>query len=123
LGDVVNLWRTDEVLGATHDGRFRRIVVQESRLRCGTLSFAPGDYVEEHAHLTSDEIFYGVSGTGRITVEGESLDVGPGDLVFIPAGERHIVEVSELAAEPFVIFAAVAPNTGDDTLYSSAPQA
>jgi quercetin dioxygenase-like cupin family protein len=112
-------WRMDVTLGTTKDGRFRRIVVQEKRLRCGTLSFAPGDYVEEHAHLTSDEIFYGITGTGRITVEGESFDVGPGDLVFVSAGERHIVEVSKSAAEPFVIFAAVAPNTGDDTVLSA----
>jgi quercetin dioxygenase-like cupin family protein len=116
----VNRWRTEEIVGTTEDGRFRRIVVQEGRLRCGTLSFAPGDYVEEHAHLTSDEVFYGIAGSGRITVEGESLDIGPGDLVFIPAGERHMVEVSESAQEPFVIFAAVTPNTGDDTVFSSA---
>jgi quercetin dioxygenase-like cupin family protein len=88
-------------------------------VRCGAISFAAGDSVEEHAHRTSDEVFYAISGSGRITVEGKSVDVQPGDLLFIVAGERHAIQVSESATEPFVIFAAVAPNTNDDTVFTA----
>jgi quercetin dioxygenase-like cupin family protein len=112
-------WRADDVMGGTADGRFRRILVQEERLRSGTLSFAPGDSVPSHAHMSSDEVFLGVSGTGTITVEGEEYEVGPGELMLIHAGERHALHVAQSASEPFVIFAAVAPNSGDDTVFTN----
>lgn len=114
----MNYWKNSEIVGLTSDGRYRRIVVQEERLRSGTLSFAQNDFVEEHAHLKSDEVFYVISGTGRITVEGEIFDVGSGDLLFIAAGERHAIRVGE-SNEPFVLFACVAPNSKDDTVSST----
>ena len=83
------------------------------------LSFAPGDFVEEHSHRKSDEIFHVISGNGRITVEGKTFDVGPGDLLFIAGGEWHAIDVSESATEPFVVFACVAPNSKDDTVFSA----
>jgi quercetin dioxygenase-like cupin family protein len=70
-----------------------------------------------HAHTRSDEIFFGLSGQGTILVEEVAHDVSPGDLVFVAAGERHALYVSESATEPFVILAAVAPNCGDDTVF------
>jgi quercetin dioxygenase-like cupin family protein len=115
----VNYWKGDDLLGTTPDGRFRRIVVQETRVRGGTLSFAAGDRVEEHVHRESDEIFYGIAGRGRIVVEGETVEIGPGDLLFISGGERHTVEVDESAPEPFVIFAAVSPNSQGDTAFTA----
>src|SRR5437016_1658360 len=51
-------WRDSELTKPTADGRFRRMVIQEERLRSGTLSFAPDELVPEHTHTESDEIYY-----------------------------------------------------------------
>lgn len=114
-------WPGAEFLAPTEDGRFRRLVVQEDRLRSASLSFAPQDRVPEHAHPGSDEIFFVVSGTGRISVEKEIHDVGPGDLLFVGAGRRHAILAGGTVEDPFVIVAVVAPNLGDDAVFSDGP--
>ena len=43
------------------------------------------------AHLA----FYIVSGTGTFTLDDEEVAVGPGDVVFAPAGLRHRVAVKQ----------------------------
>src|SRR5215469_17261027 len=42
-----------------------------------------------HHHVGFDEVGYGVSGKVRFVVEGESRDVGEGDLVWIERGKVH----------------------------------
>jgi mannose-6-phosphate isomerase-like protein (cupin superfamily) len=36
-----------------------------------------------------DELYVVLEGRGRLEVEGESFDVGPGSAVFVPAGADH----------------------------------
>jgi mannose-6-phosphate isomerase-like protein (cupin superfamily) len=55
----------------------------------GIEDFAVGGSTPDHAHPHSDEIFFVISGTGRIVIAGESRDVGPGDAIWIPRGIRH----------------------------------
>jgi mannose-6-phosphate isomerase-like protein (cupin superfamily) len=43
----------------------------------------------EHHHTLADEVYYVLSGTGRIRVDGETRQVGPGDAVTIRPGQRH----------------------------------
>ncbi len=42
-----------------------------------------------HAHAEKDQVFYIVSGEGRVIVGEEEYNVQPGCLVYIPAGLRH----------------------------------
>ena len=48
-----------------------------------------GASTQEHFHPCAEEIYYITHGTGRIRIEGESCDVGPGDAIAIPPGQRH----------------------------------
>src|SRR5919197_1576377 len=41
-----------------------------------------------HTHAV-DQLFYILSGTMSLEIEGEQYQAGPGTLVFFPAGERH----------------------------------
>jgi mannose-6-phosphate isomerase-like protein (cupin superfamily) len=112
-------WQGDELLAPTHDLRFRRLVLRRDRMRAATLSFAPGG-VEEHAHPGSDEVFFVVSGRGRIAVEGSIVRMGAGDLLYVEAGEWHAI-LADGDDENFVIFAVVSPDLGDDSVFSGAP--
>ncbi len=49
----------------------------------------PGAAVGRHHHLETEEIYYILSGTGRMTVGDEEREVGAGDAVFIPRGYSH----------------------------------
>jgi quercetin dioxygenase-like cupin family protein len=106
---------------ATGEGRYRRLFVKEERVRAATLAFAPGDTVAEHQHPGSDEIFYVVSGNGRISVGDEIVDMNPGDFLYIEAGEWHAVLAGDSPEGPFVIVAFVSPHLGDDAVFSGRP--
>jgi mannose-6-phosphate isomerase-like protein (cupin superfamily) len=42
-----------------------------------------------HAHAEKDQVFYIVSGKGKVIVGGEEYTVKPGCLVYVPTGLRH----------------------------------
>jgi mannose-6-phosphate isomerase-like protein (cupin superfamily) len=51
---------------------------------------AGGGAVHPHSHPTT-EFYYVTSGRGIMVVEGESREIGPGDLVLIPPGAVHSI--------------------------------
>ena len=42
-----------------------------------------------HYHVESDELFYVLEGNGKMLVGDMEENIGPGDFVFVPAGEDH----------------------------------
>jgi mannose-6-phosphate isomerase-like protein (cupin superfamily) len=59
----------------------------------------PGGRTTPHYHPQTEEIYYILEGTARMTIGEETSDVGPGDAIAIPPGEVHTIT-----------------NTGDVTL-------
>jgi mannose-6-phosphate isomerase-like protein (cupin superfamily) len=52
----------------------------------------PGKSVTPHHHRRLEEVYYILSGRGRMTVGDEQSEVRPGDAVYIPVGNRHTLE-------------------------------
>ncbi|HXG24330.1 MAG TPA: cupin domain-containing protein [Chthonomonadales bacterium] len=52
----------------------------------------PGARTEAHYHPNTEEIYYILSGAGRIRMGEEERTVGPGDGIAIPPGEPHQME-------------------------------
>jgi mannose-6-phosphate isomerase-like protein (cupin superfamily) len=52
----------------------------------------PGRAVTPHHHRELEEIYYILSGRGRMTVGEESAEVAAGDAVYVPRGHRHTLE-------------------------------
>src|SRR5258705_6602433 len=67
----------------------------------------PGSIVGRHFHLETEEIYYVLSGTGRMTVGAEVRDVGPGDAVFIP--REHTTPLENTGREPMSYLLVVVP--------------
>jgi quercetin dioxygenase-like cupin family protein len=62
---------------------------EASAVRIWDVYFRPGGRTPMHAH-TVDQILHIVTGHGFVQAEGEApRDVRAGDLVIVPAGERH----------------------------------
>jgi quercetin dioxygenase-like cupin family protein len=55
----------------------------------------PGQATQRHYHARSEEIYLLTDGGGRLAVDGETREVGPGDAALIPPGAWH-----ELVAGP-----------------------
>jgi mannose-6-phosphate isomerase-like protein (cupin superfamily) len=51
----------------------------------------PGGRTQPHFHPLTEEIYYILEGTGRMTVGDETSDVGPGDAIAITQGLIHTI--------------------------------
>ncbi|NIV30378.1 MAG: cupin domain-containing protein [Anaerolineae bacterium] len=51
----------------------------------------PGTASEEHYHTEAEEVYYVIEGHGGVCVDGETRNIGPGDVVVITPGQRHKV--------------------------------
>jgi quercetin dioxygenase-like cupin family protein len=63
---------------------------QNAKALAGLLSvIPPGGEVAYHYHERRESLIILVSGEMIETVEGKEFPVKPGDVIFIPAGEKH----------------------------------
>ena len=78
----------------TKDGSEIRelLAYRNSCVRNQTLAEArlpSGGSTDAHHHVKTEEIYYILEGTGRMRIEAETRDVGPGDAIAIPPGAVH----------------------------------
>jgi len=66
----------------------RLIGENEDELRAAVVNFGPGAVNVFHSH-TADQILYVTKGKGIVATEEEEVEVTPGTIIFIPAGEKH----------------------------------
>ena len=59
---------------------------------CAILTLPSGSSIGEHTHGPDAELYYIVSGTLRVTDNGVTKDLNPGDAVFTCGGNAHCVE-------------------------------
>ena len=69
-----------------------------SRELCAWRIEIPGGTEGVPHHVSREEVLYVLSGTLRVSVDGEAADAAAGDVVLVPAGARF--GASNLAAEP-----------------------
>ncbi len=59
-----------------------------SDLSVGTYSIAAGAEDDQEPH-TEDEIYVVTEGQARLAAGGQAVPVGPGSVIYVPAGEPH----------------------------------
>ncbi len=83
-------------IGPPHQRVIRHLVTPENMgskfLWLGTSSVDPGFKSNAHAHEDQEEVFYCVSGQGRIKVDDEEAPLEPGAVVFCPPKFRPPVD-------------------------------
>ena len=100
--DVVNLAAAPPF--TTKDGsEIRELLAhRNSAIRNQSLAEARlpvGAATQPHYHPQAEEIYFLLEGRGRMQIEADVREVGPGDAIAIPPGQRHQIT-----------------NTGDQTL-------
>ena len=116
--DIVNRAQTTPF--TTKDGSQIRelLAYRNSSIRHQSLAeatIAVGTATQEHYHQVSEEIYYILSGSGRMKLDGELRDVGPLDAIAIPPGARH--KIWNTGPEPLVLLCCCAPAyENDDTI-------
>ncbi len=77
--------------GGTHYAERLRV----PDLSVGTYSIPAGGHDGQSPH-TEDEIYVVTTGRARLVTTSGTTDVGPGDVIFVPADEEHrFTEVTE----------------------------
>ena len=56
-----------------------------------TITLKPGCGIGYHVHENETELFYFISGTGRVQDDDQTLDVAAGDSMTTPSGHGHSV--------------------------------
>lgn len=76
------------------------VLTTTERSQVATMVVAPNDHVggPHNAHESADQWLYVLSGEGRAVVSNEAVELGPGALVLIEAGQPH--EISNLGDVP-----------------------
>jgi mannose-6-phosphate isomerase-like protein (cupin superfamily) len=72
----------------------------------------PGGETAEHYHPRSEELYYFVSGSGRMRLAEEEAEVHAGDCVVIVPGTPH--KLWNPSSEPLVLLCCCAPAYSDD---------
>ena len=80
-------------------------------MRCFTIQ--PGGKMPLHTNTVAHEQFV-LSGKAEVTLGEEHYEVGPGNVVFIPAGTPHAY--TNQGDEPFRFLCSI-PNLEDHTMY------
>ncbi len=80
-------------------------VTPTEALTCGVALIPAHGGLAPHRH-TQAEVYFGLEGRVRVTIEGASHDLGPGDALFIPGDALHAVEGGLAPARFFYVFAA-----------------
>ena len=75
-------------------GKFQIIDVEEESLVI-KVTLNPGHGMNYHSHVNRDEVWNVVRGRGEVVLDGARRDVGPGDVVHVPAGMKHKVRARE----------------------------
>ena len=68
---------------------FRRVLWTGEHSQLVIMTIPPGGEIGEEVHEDVDQILTFVSGTGEAKVSGSKKQVAQGDLVVVPAGEKH----------------------------------
>ena len=65
----------------------------------------PGASIGLHTHRGNSEVFYVISGSGKVLCDGEYEEVKPGNVHYCPMGHRH--SLINTGDEDLVVFGAV----------------
>lgn len=87
-------------------------LINEKTAGATKISFAkliikPGEKSRPHYHKNTEEIYYILSGTGKIIIDHESLNIRPGHAILLPLGSHH--QIINTGADDLTFVCADAP--------------
>ena len=119
----MDVWNIDEVGSfTTKDGsEIRELLAhRNSCIRKQSLAEArlpPGAATRPHYHAATEEIYYVLSGRGRMRIGDQERLVGPGDAIAIPPGSVHTI--CNIGSETLKFLCCCAPAyEHDDTIFA-----
>ncbi|MBN1840722.1 MAG: cupin domain-containing protein [Deltaproteobacteria bacterium] len=79
------------------------------------LIIEPGKRSRRHYHKETEEIYYILSGSGKVIIDDAEFDVGPGHAMLLPIGVFH--EIANTGGNDLVFVCADAPVFDENDVY------
>jgi len=110
--------REQQIPFTTKDGSTIRSLLDLSnapvvRQSLAEATLPAGGRTERHYHKLSEELYYLLSGSGSMEIDGETREVGAGDAILIPPGAWHQIR----ANEPLQFLCCCAPPYAHEDTY------
>ena len=110
------MFTTDIATEAQSNNAFRRVLMTTLHVQLVVMSLNPGEDIGSEVHDHTDQVLTFVEGYARAQVDGEVRDVGPGDIVIVPAGMRHnFTNVGDTTLKLYTIYSP--PNHEPGTVH------
>jgi mannose-6-phosphate isomerase-like protein (cupin superfamily) len=84
----------------------------------GVMHYKQGASSPYHLHVNCEHFYFIMEGKGTVETEDGIRNVGPGDMVFIPAEDKHRLRAS---GSPLFYFEFQAPNRFKTTILDGTP--
>ena len=85
----------------------------------GVMHYDKGASSPYHFHQNCEHFYFIIEGYGTVESDSGTREVGPGDMVFIPAEEKHRLRASKT---PLFYFEFQAPNRFVTTILDGTPE-
>lgn len=102
----------------TKDGSTIREYLHTERQSLAEASLEAGQSTQRHYHAASEEIYLILEGSGRLEVDGDVSEVGPGDAILIPPGAGHELTAGRDGVR--LLCSCVPAYSDDDTFFARA---
>lgn len=103
------------------NNNFRKVIFTNAHSQLVLMSILPGEDIGKEVHQV-DQILFFVKGSGKAEVAGEQKDIGPGDVVDVPAGAEH--NFINTGDEPLKLYTVYAPaEHPDGTVHATKAEA
>lgn len=87
----------NEVKGDIYSGENARVIkhlcapwtLGAENVWLGVIDYEPFKNSNKHAHEEQEEVFYCISGSGEVDVDGERQPLNPGTTVYVPPKKLH----------------------------------
>jgi len=91
-GFQVKVYRWDDMVPEKLPGGIVRRVIHTQKMTLGLFNLHKGASVSSHRH-ENEQLTYVLQGKAIFDIEGERIEVASGEVIHVPSGAEHSVEV------------------------------
>jgi mannose-6-phosphate isomerase-like protein (cupin superfamily) len=116
------MYAVDIAAAARDNDAFRRVLHTTGHTQLVVMTLQPGEDIGAEVHEHNDQVLTFVEGSVRAEVAGDTRDVGPGDIVVVPAGTEH--NFTNTGAGPARLYTLYSPpDHAEDTVHQTKAEA
>ncbi|HKM51576.1 MAG TPA: cupin domain-containing protein [Candidatus Bathyarchaeia archaeon] len=112
---VAKSWEADFIATPPPYERHRQVLfspkIQGVKAGIGIVTIPPGGKSDTHSHDKSDEVWIVTKGHGKVSVDGNEVDIEPGVAVCAQAGSQHqIINTGKETLHAYFVFSPAGPE-------------